>query len=317
MFIDKDKINPEIHIRSDIAENKGFIFNDNQKAKLKTEVCKFCENTLYYYYLKNTIFKDGFKLLMVSYIEKCNCEKAKKYWEKKEVKENAEKEAKERYEANMAMKRKVDKIFSESGIESRFKQRTFDTFEVNDINKKAYETTKLYADKFVDEILTRNSQKEKSRNSLFITGSFGTGKTHLACAIANQLMVNQIPVICMTMIKLLDRIKKSFNQNLYDDVTEYDILKTYTEVPLLIIDDLGSEHITEWSMSKIFSIINSRYEANKPIIITTNYGSNELVKRLTPIQIQDEMTAAKTLDRLKEISVGVEMNWESYRIKRN
>lgn len=82
----------------------------------------------------------------------------------------------------------------------------------------------------------------------------------------------------------------------------------------LIIDDIGSEQPTEWGVSKIFAIINARYEGYMPTIITTNYSGPELVQRMTP-ESGDSRNAEKTLDRLKETCVGIDMTWESWRAK--
>lgn len=90
------------------------------------------------------------------------------------------------------------------------------------------------------------------------------------------------------------------------------ILNQYEQVPLLIIDDIGSEQPTEWAVSKIFAIINARYEGYMPTIITTNYSGEELVRRMTP-EGGDDRNARKTLDRLKETCVGVDMTWDSWR----
>ena len=198
--------------------------------------------------------------------------------------------------------------------------RTFERFEVNEVNRKAFETAKRYADNF-QAMLPRKSPDgiveppKIECNGLLITGNYGTGKTHLAAAISNQLIREGIPVICMTMIDLLAKIKQTFDRS--DDATEAEIMKIYEEVPLLVIDDIGSEQPTEWGSTKIFSIINARYEAYMPVIVTTNYAGDELIKRMTPIgpngRPLDSRNAEKTLDRLKEMCVGIEMNWESWR----
>ena len=83
---------------------------------------------------------------------------------------------------------------------------------------------------------------------------------------------------------------------------------------MLIIDDIGSEQPTEWGMSKIFAIINSRYEEYMPTIVTTNYSEDELQRRMTP-DGGDSRNAKKTLDRLKEMCVGIEMAWDSWRTR--
>ncbi len=81
-----------------------------------------------------------------------------------------------------------------------------------------------------------------------------------------------------------------------------------------MIDDIGSEQPSEWSASKIFAIINARYEAYMPTVITTNYSGEELERRMTP-DGGDDRNAKKTLDRLKETCVGIDMTWQSWRVR--
>lgn len=153
---------------------------------------------------------------------------------------------------------------------------------------------------------------QKERNGLFLIGGYGTGKTHLAAAIANQLLQTGTPVICMTMIDLLARIRETFDSR--REGTEAQVMRLYADVPLLIIDDLGSEQPTEWGCTTIFSIINARYEAYMPTIVTSNCGADELVQRMTPRDATDR-NAQKTVDRLREMCVAVHMDWPSWREK--
>ena len=85
--------------------------------------------------------------------------------------------------------------------------------------------------------------RNPAANGLFIAGPPGTGKTHLAAAIANHLIAQGKPVICMTMIDLLERIKRTYSTT---GGSESDVLKIYKTVPLLVIDDIGKEPPTEW-----------------------------------------------------------------------
>ena len=206
------------------------------------------------------------------------------------------------------------KLVAESGMSARFKRRTFETFQQTAENQRPLRVCKAYAENFWDKLPTNNP--EPGRNGLFITGPMGTGKTHLVAAIANHIMQEGTAVLCMTMIDLLDNIKRTYEKNRRrGDSSEEDILNAYKKVPFLIIDDMGKEAATEWAVQKIYAIINARYEAYMPVIITTNYTDSELVGRLTPKETGDPTTAEATIDRLREMCAAIVTTGESWRSK--
>lgn len=243
--------------------------------------------------------------------KRCDCAEAVAAYEK----EKAEREAMERTareaEADRRMRMRVTQIIGDSGMHARFLRRTFDTFQSTRENQRALRVCKAYADTFREKMPSNDT--DPGRNGLFITGPKGTGKTHLAAAIANQLMQEGTGVICMTMIDLLDRIKETYAQRKQWEASEGDVLNTYKEVPLLIIDDMGKEPPTEWAVSKIYAIINARYEAYLPTIVTTNYTDSELVRRLTPRDTGDTTTADATIDRLREMCAAIVTSGDSWR----
>lgn len=120
---------------------------------------------------------------------------------------------------------------------------------------------------------------------LFITGTQGTGKTVLAASYMLQSMkhcymnpsdsflINHH--LFITGGDILDEIKTSFKTN-----NESDILAKYYNIPFLVIDDLGAEKLTDWSLSSMYKIINARYEGLKATIITSNCSGNELASLL-------------------------------------
>ncbi len=240
--------------------------------------------------------------------ERCTCPEAvKKQAAEKAAAEEAERQ-RQKAEADRRMQERIKKIIGDSGINARFLRRTFDTFEITKDNAKAAKVAKAYADTFAMKLPGPNNP-EPGRNGLFITGPKGTGKTHIAAAIANQLMNQGTAVICMTMIDLLERIKRTYEKNADSEST---VLTLYKQVPLLIIDDMGKEPATDWGISKIYAIINGRYEGYMPTIVTTNYDDQQLVKRLTPAN-GDDITADATIDRLREMCSGILMTGPSWR----
>lgn len=231
--------------------------------------------------------------------ERCTCSAAVEAYEKKITAE--------RFQGLISM------LTKESGMGARFIRRTFETFIPTPENEAALRICKAYADGFKDKRPENNA--DPGRNGLFITGPKGTGKTHLAAAIANQLLREGTGVICMTMLDLLTAVKNTYEQQRGRGGSEYEVLQTYTKIPLLIIDDVGKEPATEWAVSKIYAIINARYEAYMPTIITTNYTDSELVRRLTPKETGDQITADATIDRLREMCSAIITSGNSWRSK--
>lgn len=265
----------------------------------QTQICKYCGKEVY----PTGVVIQGMVFLWKPTL-RCKCEKALAYWKAYDQRQAAEKAAQKEEEEQRARRERIDRLIGMSGIKKRFQQRTFPNF-VTDTQgrKRSYQTAKEYADNF--------AQHKAQGDGLYIEGTNGTGKTHLAAAIALQLINEGIPVICKTANDLLLDIKKA-----YDDVgtTENQILDAYRDVDLLIVDDLGKEQCSEWSMSILYTILNDRYEAMKPTIITTNYNADELVKTLTP-KGSDSKKAVAIISRLKETSAVLTMAWEDCRSK--
>ena len=104
--------------------------------------------------------------------------------------------------------------------------------------------------------------------------------------------------------KMLERIKETYSS--YGKEGEETILKSLSNADLLIIDDLGTEQKNEWSASKIYNIIDSRYRNSLPTIITTNININDL----------ENMYHKRTYDRLMEMCTPVVSDGKSIRAQK-
>ena len=286
-----------------IKSNEPEAAKYNPPAPVKCEYCGALR------YTSGIVLKDHV-LWAPTGPEACKCEKSQAAKAAAAEIRRAQEEAAAAAERAEQERERIKRIIGASGVGARFRNRTFDTFHVEEINAHAFHIAKGYADNF--KALQSDPQGQE-KNGLLINGPKGTGKTHLAAAIANQLMAQGVPVVFATMIDLLAKIKASFERH-GADATENEIMRLYKTADLLIIDDIGKEQPTEWALAKIYQIINARYEDYKPMIITSNYTADELVRRMTPAS-GDPTTADATVDRILEMTYTVPLAGESWRTK--
>jgi DNA replication protein DnaC len=121
-----------------------------------------------------------------------------------------------------------------------------------------------------------------------LVGHFGAGKTHLAAAIANFRAQRGHPVIFVTAADLLDHLRATFSP---DSLVRYD--KRFDEIrtaPLLVLDDLALESATPWAREKLFQLIDYRYTASLPTVITTAVERERLDERFASRMLDESLS---------------------------
>lgn len=119
---------------------------------------------------------------------------------------------------------------------------------------------------------------ENPEGLLIFTGGYGCGKTHLAAAIANERLERGDKVLFVTAPDLLDHLRTGFGSE--EDEGYNERFEEVRDVPLLVLDDLGIESPTPWATEKLYQLLNYRYNAKLPTVITTNYSLEELELRV-------------------------------------
>lgn len=136
-----------------------------------------------------------------------------------------------------------------------FMDKTFETFDATIPGvREALEVARHYA--------------EDPQGWLMLMGTYGTGKTHLAAAIANYRLAAGSPVFFSIVPDLLDHLRATFAPS--SEVPYDELFDKVREAEVLVLDDLGAENGTAWATEKLFQIINYRYNFRMPTVITTN-----------------------------------------------
>jgi DNA replication protein DnaC len=119
---------------------------------------------------------------------------------------------------------------------------------------------------------------ESPEGWLVLTGSYGSGKTHLAAAVANFRASQGQPVTFVVVPDLLDHLRATFSPS---SDTSYD--RRFEQIrgaPVLILDDLGTQAMTPWVKEKLYQLFNYRYNAALPTVITTADPLEDIDPRL-------------------------------------
>ena len=243
--------------------------------------CEFCGKELTpegLDYLYANISPDAIKY------ERCDCYKAQAHW--KNIDEEEYKIERQKRFRNI-----INKIYKENYGGRKFQEKNFENFNINSENEIAVEVAKDY---------TNKSKEKMQKEGLIITGKSGLGKTHLAASIANKLIENDKIVLMGRLTMLLDMIKETFRDN---TKSENELIELYSNVDMIIIDDLGTEKISQWALEKLYTIIENRNENRLPIIITTRFDKQGLIERFS--QSQDEQLVDAIISKLYQMCYGI------------
>lgn len=203
-------------------------------------------------------------------------------------------------QAEDVKRQRVDLAYKlgDSLIPKRFKDKTFDSYAVScDGQQKAKARCERYAAEFDANLA--------AGRCLILVGNPGTGKTHLGVSIAQAVMANSTHTAAYrTLGGILQAIRATFDGS--SGQTEGSILDALIRPALLVLDEVGAskEAPSDFELSRLFSIINGRYERMLPTIVISNLGAKEL----------PAATGERSADRLREGGgIVLPFDWASHR----
>jgi DNA replication protein DnaC len=128
----------------------------------------------------------------------------------------------------------------------------------------------------VRRFVARISENLDQGRGIWIMGDVGTGKTALAMLVSKAALEASRTVAIYSLPRLLNLIRESIEHE--DGVVGF--LDRLSSVDLLHIDDVGAENRTDWALEQLYSIVNSRYEDSRAIVMTTNLDPHELAEQI-------------------------------------
>lgn len=197
-----------------------------------------------------------------------------------------------------ARKRHVEDLLRRLDIPDRFSGCTLQNYEaVSEDAGRALRVCQAYASKWPERL--------QKGGGLVMCGKPGTGKNHLALAIARHAITeHQSSAVFTTALKIAREYKSTWSKT--STRTEDDVIKHFTHPDLLIIDEVGVQFGSDAEKLIMFEIINTRYERMKPTILISNQSKDEL----------SAFIGERVIDRMNDGGgCTLAFTWDSYRSK--
>lgn len=206
-----------------------------------------------------------------------------------------------RHERNRRAQSKIDRLLQSAQIPRAYASDTFDDYEVTAGNHDAVRAAHWVL-------------MPKNRRGIFLHGKRGTGKTKLAAIIANEKAKAGCPVLFSSVPDLMADIRSAFDTGMTSKA-----VRAVKETPCLVLDDLGSEKMSEWVGEQLFCIVNHRYNQSLQTIVTSNYSPKEILLHMATRDrrgyVIDDMQAQRILSRIYGMCERVEIKGADWRMR--
>lgn len=198
--------------------------------------------------------------------------------------------------------KKYQRNFKTAKLPPQYCNKTFADYAIDANNKAALQAAKAFL--------------QDDSVGLFYFGTPGTGKTLLASILAQEMLKSGKSVIFGDVPSLLEDLRGSYDAMSNLKITK--LMDDLAETDLLVLDDLGTESPTEWAVERLYLIINQRYNAKKPVIVTSNFRLGEIKDRLNnPKNATSKLpsvTGDRIVSRLAQMCKRVELTGKDRRL---
>lgn len=156
--------------------------------------------------------------------------------------------------------------------------------------------------KYFKEFMDHYKDEEKPKG-VYLTGSFGSGKTYLVACLFNEMAKKGIKSVSVYFPEFLVSLKSSFSSD-FEEKRDY-----VKKIPLLLLDDIGAENTSNWSRDEVLGpILQYRMENHLPTFFTSNLTLDELEKSLSITSNGvDKVKARRIIERIKQLTVTLDL----------
>ena len=198
-----------------------------------------------------------------------------------------------------AAQQRLNTLLVNSMLRERFIGKTFENFHPFGKNREKQLRVLSIARDFAGDFL----HHRQAGTWLLFMGNVGTGKSHLCAAIINKVIRGGFTALFTKTPRLLREVKDTFHRD--SEISQSEIIARMGEIDLLVIDEVGIQFGTDTERMILYEILDLRYEAMRPVILTTN---------ITDLKSLERLLGERIIDRLFEgESKIVVFEWESHR----
>jgi len=189
---------------------------------------------------------------------------------------------------------RMEKIIGRAGIQPLHRECSFGNYEVETPEQQhAVDAAKQYLQAF-----------GQTYGGFIFSGNPGTGKNHLATAIARNLMKRGKSVMIITVSELFEKFRQTYAKD--SAVKETDLMRDVCKLDLLVLDEIGVQKGSEYEINLLTQIIDRRQLQLRPTGMLTNKNYAELV----------DLLRERIMDRQTNGGIWVPFSWQSYRVRK-
>lgn len=256
-----EQVIEEIAEMNPVIENEGDYYDDDGLLH-----CGVCNRKKQH----RLCFEDREKIVPCI----CDCDKARM---------EAEEEARKAQEKRTELESRINRYRHIGFPMSELRKCTFE--KDDRANEQISDALMQYVNKF-DEFKAQGK-------GLLLSGNVGNGKTFMAGCVANALIDKGYLVLMANFGRIIKTLQSSFSE-------QQDYIDSFNAYDLLIIDDFGVERSTEYVQEQVYDIIDSRYRAGLPLIVTTNLDVTEIANSEN---VQSKRVYDRVLERCHPIKI--------------